>query len=136
MRISRLICQTDRGLARARSFSVSSGKPDGDVPVASEKKKTGIMALVKEHGVPFLIYWTGVWACTGVGTYFVLEVTGVDSVSFIRSLGIDLDVSPQTGNIGVAVAINEMMEVVRLPVCIATFKPMHNMYKEWKKKRD
>ena len=94
-----------------------------------KKKKMGLKDLVTEYGVPFLIYWTGVWACTGVSTYVLLEATQIDSIALMAKIGVNLDISASTGNIATAVAINEMMEVVRLPFCIATFKPMHRYYK-------
>merc|ERR1712086_255185 len=70
----------------------------------------------KHYGIPFLIYWTGMWAATGVIIYSGIELGGVDSVAAVRALdaqfGTDMasHINPSAGNLAVAIAVNEIIE--------------------------
>mmetsp|Transcript_11145 Transcript_11145/g.19042 ORF Transcript_11145/g.19042 Transcript_11145/m.19042 type:complete len:304 (-) Transcript_11145:16-927(-) len=127
----------------------------GDSPPPTEEKltKTELMKrLMKNYGVGFLIYWTAVWAASGVGIYGLISYLGPEaSLNMLRDLGVDqyipgltpsapapvdpalvesIDGQPQPAsskgvdprlvNVGVAVAINEVAELIRFPIVVAT----------------
>jgi len=100
---------------------------EGRSGAGSMQRKPGkFTTLMKEHGAFFLVYWTGFWAITGVGCYAAISALGSDAAfKAIRAVGLDniipLDsLDPSMGNLAVAVAINEGLEIVRLPFIIAT----------------
>merc|ERR1712159_201142 len=80
----------------------------------------------KEYGKPFLVWWTGTWLMTGLGIYAGLQLSGADSVALISAVDAKLNtelasrVDPTAGNVAIAVALNEIIEPLRLPVAIAT----------------
>ncbi|KNC79339.1 hypothetical protein SARC_08262 [Sphaeroforma arctica JP610] len=86
--------------------------------------KPGFRSMMKEYGKPFLVYWTGVWACTGVLTYGAVSYAGPDvALRGVQQLGVNTeewDLTPAKINTAVAVAINEMLEPIRFPICVAT----------------
>ena len=102
----------------------------GDGWWASLKRKS------KEHGVFFLVYYTGVWAATGVGTYAMLDsgVLGASTaVDAVKAVGLDrfVDVArldPKAGNLALAVVLNELLEPVRFPVGVLTVAPVHRAF--------
>ena len=56
--------------SRRREESVGkSQEPDSNGPEPTENKKKGLMAYAREYGAPFLVYWTGAWAITGLSIY-------------------------------------------------------------------
>uniref|UniRef100_A0A7S1BW81 DUF1279 domain-containing protein n=1 Tax=Corethron hystrix TaxID=216773 RepID=A0A7S1BW81_9STRA len=87
-------------------------------------------SLARDYGFQFMVYWTAVWACTGVGCYFALEMGGVDAISllmrFDAQFGTDVAsrIDPTLGNVAVAIAVNEMLEPIRLPFIVLTTKPV------------
>jgi len=86
--------------------------------------------LSANYGLPFMVYWTSVWCATGVGCYAAMEYGGVEALPLIQHLdqltGFDLanKIDPSLGNIAVAVAVNEMLEPIRLPFIVATTQPV------------
>ena len=89
--------------------------------------KMGIKAMFKEYGVPFLVWECVMWLGTGVVVYGAVTVAGgYDHVlPYLKSLGVDKYVDTETldpryGNLAIAVAINEALEVFRFPVVVAT----------------
>ena len=118
-----------REFSTAPPPAASDGPPP---PTPTPPPKKGIKALFKEYGPPFLVYWTSVWACTGVGLYVALQTFDVDAVKMLEHVNIHLNIDPSLGNAAVAIALNEALEVVRLPACIATFKPAYARYRRWK----
>ena len=124
-----------------RFFALESKKEEEKSPgpqveaqtvTEKKKKKPTLMQAVKELGVPFLIYWTSVWAASGVGLYLILETTGFDAIAALSRMGYDLEIDPKYakyGNVAIAAAVNEMAEIVRFPFCVATFKPVYTRYK-------
>jgi len=82
----------------------------------------------KEYGLPFTLWWTSAWIITGFGVYGVVSsgaVGGNDAIGLLKAVGlgslVDLDsINPSVGNLAVTIAINEALEVVRLPFVIAT----------------
>ena len=72
------------------------------------------MAKLKELGIPFTLYWTGVWACTGVGLYGVIEGLEIDLVNGVEGMLNEhwvkeepwkLNVPPSAGNAAAAFAV-------------------------------
>ena len=92
------------------------------------KSGSSLGELMRTHGLPFVGLWLGTWILGGCTIWAVLEtgmLGGADAVSLMRSVPmldqlIDLDgVDPTMGNIGLAVLLNEGLEIVRLPLCVA-----------------
>jgi len=87
--------------------------------------------FTKKYGVPFLVYWTLLYfGCMGA-VYVGLEMDVVSwgrILEFLRWLQfpgymVDLDaLNPTYGRLAVAVALNELLEVVRFPFMIVTLK--------------
>lgn len=87
--------------------------------------------LVKLHGPVFIVWWGSLWALGAGGLFLGFEYhffgAGVDAMSLAREWGVDqvVDLSglpPRLGNVGVAVAFNEVLEVVRFPFALMTVK--------------
>jgi len=95
-------------------------------------------ALARDYGIGFMIYWTGVWMATGAGCYFALEMGGVDAMDLLAKLdsttGTDLSsrIDPTLGNVAVAIAVNELIEPIRLPFVVLTVKPVVNFIRKGK----
>jgi len=95
-------------------------------------------ALARDYGMGFMIYWTGVWMATGAGCYFALEMGGVDAMDLLAKLdattGTDLSskIDPTLGNVAVAIAVNELIEPIRLPFVVLTVKPVVNFIRKGK----
>jgi hypothetical protein len=87
------------------------------------------------------VWWTTLYGTSGFTIYWLLQngyIGGGDAIDLIRSLGLEsyVDIeklNPTYGNIALAVVINEFLEVVRLPICIAT-TPM--IKRSWTKLRN
>jgi len=87
-------------------------------------KKQSIKSMARQYGPVFLVYWTGLWAASGVGLFAALEGATsaglVDIETVLAYLSLQDHVSPTAGNVAVAVAVNEALEVVRFPFTVAT----------------
>ena len=85
-------------------------------------------ALSRDYGFPFVVYWWSVWGVTGVLCYAGITVFEVPVQSYIAQvddyMGWDLAarVDPQLGEVAAALAVNEMLEPLRLPIVVATTK--------------
>ncbi len=95
--------------------------------VAIEKmKKRSFSDMLAEHGPIFAVYWTTTWLLTGGALYVGIDSLGSDcAIDMARNIGVgnmvDLDnINPQYGNIALVVALNEALEVVRLPLVVST----------------
>lgn len=73
----------------------------------------------------FVVYYAGLYVTTGVACYGVLSYTQavdigqvIDYLQLREQLDIDLDGS--AGNLVAAVAVNEGLEVLRLPFALLT----------------
>lgn len=82
--------------------------------------------MLKLYGPVYMVYGGVVWISSGIAIYGVLATTGVDVLPAIvavdDALGWDLAsrVDPSLGLVAVSVALNELLEVVRFPFCVAT----------------
>ena len=79
--------------------------------------------------MPFLVYWWAVWATTGVGTYLTLDGGLIDAVRIVDGFdglaGTQLSgrLDPDLGNVAMAIALNEMLEPIRLPIVVRATQP-------------
>jgi hypothetical protein len=66
----------------------------------------------------------------GVGMYLAIDIGGLDAMEILAKAdaytgwSLSDKVDPQMGKIGLALLLNEMAEPVRLPVVVATLKPV------------
>jgi len=87
-------------------------------------------ALARDYGVGFMIWYWTVWSSTALLTYAAIEVGNVDAIALIAKAdawtGYDIStkVDPTFGTIGLTMAVNEMLEPLRLPVVVLTTKPV------------
>lgn len=113
-------------------------KSDGQVQVKSDKedakknndkKKPGkieqLKGYFKEYGWVFVTYWTTVWAVNGVACFLIIEATGLDGIALLKSLGSDNiydigDWDPSFLNALIAIEVNELLELIRFPIIVAT----------------
>ncbi|RHY80727.1 hypothetical protein DYB31_005455 [Aphanomyces astaci] len=127
-------------IPHSKAFSTTSSQRETDLEAENTKlkaeieklkaqaKKKGFVAMVQENGLPFVLWWVTLYGSSGVGIYYALEagyIGGGDAIHLIQSLGLDqyIDIeklNPTYGNIAIAVLMNEILEAVRLPLCIAT----------------
>jgi hypothetical protein len=99
--------------------------PLGAARVEADAKKMSsaerMKEMVKQYGPIFMVYWTGLWAFTGVGFFAVVEYTSLVNVEAIVSYaGLHEYINPTAGSAAVAFAVNEMTEIVRFPFVIMT----------------
>ena len=86
--------------------------------------------LVQRYGLPFLGWYWVVWSASGAAVYGAIEFLEIDAMLFIEQWdtwtgwGIQSNVDPEWGTIGLAVAMNEILEPLRLPFVLVTVKPV------------
>jgi hypothetical protein len=86
--------------------------------------------LAKEYGMGFMVWYWTVWCSTAVLTYGAIEVLDVDAIALLSRVdnftGLDIanKVDPTLGTIGLTVAVNELIEPLRLPIVVFTTKPV------------
>ena len=90
-----------------------------------ESKMQKLKRMWKEHGTVFVGYYATMWIAGYIPCYFALEYFGVDGVEFLKWLGVDehVDISviePKYINALLAMEVNELFEIVRIPFVIAT----------------
>eukprot|EP00543_Licmophora_paradoxa_P004631 CAMPEP_0202449600 /NCGR_PEP_ID=MMETSP1360-20130828/8313_1 /ASSEMBLY_ACC=CAM_ASM_000848 /TAXON_ID=515479 /ORGANISM="Licmophora paradoxa, Strain CCMP2313" /LENGTH=152 /DNA_ID=CAMNT_0049067559 /DNA_START=54 /DNA_END=512 /DNA_ORIENTATION=+ len=89
-------------------------------------------ALARDYGFPFMAWYWTVWTSTAILTYFAIEIGNVDALALIAKvdgwtgLRISTYIDPTVGTIGLVLAINELIEPLRLPLVIVTTKPVVN----------
>lgn len=99
-----------------------------ELKVKLSKVKPGLMGTIKEYGMPFFLWWSGVYLSTGVGFYLAFDtglLNGPQAVSFVMDLGLDRLIDPERlnpshGNVALAFILNEAVEPIRFPFCVAT----------------
>jgi hypothetical protein len=83
-------------------------------------------AYSRDYGFPFMCYWTGCWVATGAVTYGAIAYGDFDALTIICRVdglfgtNIAANIDPTLGNVAVAIAVNELLEPIRLPFVIAT----------------
>ena len=89
-----------------------------------------LKSLTRDYGFPFLVYWWSLWGFTGILCYGSISFFSLDVPSLLKNLDslINIDVSgridPDLGEVAVAVAVNELLEPVRLPFVVVTTKKL------------
>jgi len=121
------------------NFSSNSNVEAGKQPkVEDENKKEGKLAQMKryfkEYKWVFITYWTGTWVAGALVCYGVIEALGIDGIALLRSLGSDniYDISewdPRILNALIAIEVNELFEIVRFPLIIATTPKVANWWR-------
>ena len=107
---------------------------------AKESKLQKLKRMWKEHGTVFVGYYAAMWVAGYIPCYFALEYMGVDGIEFIKWLGVDehVDISlieriePKYINMLLAMEVNELFEIVRVPFVIATTPALSRRLKERK----
>lgn len=91
-------------------------------------------ALARDYGAGFLVWYWAVWFSTAGMTYAAIELGGVDAMALVTKLdgytGFDVasKLDPTLGTIALTLAVNEMLEPLRLPVVVLTTKPVVNLF--------
>jgi hypothetical protein len=86
--------------------------------------------LARDYGTSLVIYYGVAWAGSAVLCFGAMQLFNVDALLLLAQvdakLGWDLcsKVSPEMGQVGVALILNEFLEVVRLPLVVLTVKPV------------
>ena len=96
--------------------------------------------MMKLYGLPFFIWYSTLYVGMGAGFYVSISqgyVGGGDILEFVTSLGLDQYIdttrlNSHYANLMGAFVLNELAEVVRMPLCIAT-TPMIAKYVRSKK---
>eukprot|EP00541_Cyclophora_tenuis_P016158 CAMPEP_0116540802 /NCGR_PEP_ID=MMETSP0397-20121206/143_1 /TAXON_ID=216820 /ORGANISM="Cyclophora tenuis, Strain ECT3854" /LENGTH=166 /DNA_ID=CAMNT_0004064701 /DNA_START=55 /DNA_END=555 /DNA_ORIENTATION=- len=89
-------------------------------------------ALARDYGLPFMAWYWTIWVTTGLLTYTAIELGGVDAMAILANVdnwtgwNISSHVDPTVGTIGLTLAVNELIEPIRLPIVILTTKPIVN----------
>mmetsp|Transcript_252 Transcript_252/g.402 ORF Transcript_252/g.402 Transcript_252/m.402 type:complete len:206 (+) Transcript_252:79-696(+) len=87
-------------------------------------------ALSRDYGIAFLAYYWTVWTSTAILTYGAIELGGIDAMALLAKVDtltgyeISNKVDPTLGTIGLTVAVNELIEPIRLPMVVLTTKPV------------
>ena len=123
-------------LAR-RALCSSSSSSSGAAPPKKPSRWARIKATAKEHGLTFVVFWTGTWVACGACIYGGMTLAGVDGTRLLAwaddrwpDIGLrerisayaDLDAASTKTIVNglIAIELNELLEVVRLPLVIAT----------------
>jgi len=96
-----------------------------------KKKKGGMLAMIQEYGVAFGILYFFLWLIPILIFYSILSLGFIgweDAKDGLKGLGLgqyfDLDgINPKYGNLAIAVFLNEFVELVRVPIVLASVKP-------------
>lgn len=87
-------------------------------------------ALARDYGIAFMAWYWVVWTSTAALTYTAIEVGGIDAIALISKvdnltgLEISKNLDPTIGTIGLTLAVNELLEPLRLPIVVFTTKPI------------
>eukprot|EP00568_Trieres_chinensis_P018896 CAMPEP_0183329504 /NCGR_PEP_ID=MMETSP0160_2-20130417/84828_1 /TAXON_ID=2839 ORGANISM="Odontella Sinensis, Strain Grunow 1884" /NCGR_SAMPLE_ID=MMETSP0160_2 /ASSEMBLY_ACC=CAM_ASM_000250 /LENGTH=202 /DNA_ID=CAMNT_0025497695 /DNA_START=105 /DNA_END=713 /DNA_ORIENTATION=- len=91
-------------------------------------------ALARDYGVGFMVWYWCVWVTTCGLTYVAIDVGDVDAMAILARVdnwtGWDLSnkVDPTLGTIGLTIAVNELLEPLRLPIVVFTVKPVVDFF--------
>ena len=95
---------------------------------AAEAERPSRLGMIQKYGVTFMVTWGALYCAPLAGIYGALStglIGGADAIEVLKYLGIDrlgIDISlinPTFGNVALSYGINEVLEVVRLPVAVA-----------------
>ena len=101
--------------------------------------------MATEYGLPFVVYWWGLWIATMPLCIGGLEFFEIDGLALIQGfdnicgdyIGVDTDmaskINTEYGRIATGLVLNECLEVVRLPFIIATTPTFARVFFKHKK---
>jgi len=101
-------------------------KPEED----DKAKKPGFADMLARHGPVFMVYWGAMWLGSAGAIYTIIELNGPQTaLELVHRIGLDQvlpihNIDPRFGNIALALALNEAVEIVRFPFVIATTPPL------------
>jgi Protein of unknown function (DUF1279) len=113
----------DRQLAK---LSMLRGINTGELYTFRGKYK----ALARDYGFPFIAWYWVVWSSTFCVSYTAISLGLIDTMEVMHMLDVwtglqvSAHVDPTLGSIGLAVALNEVLEPLRLPIVMYTTKPV------------
>lgn len=87
-------------------------------------------AMTRDYGIPFMAWYWTVWFSTATLVYGCIELGNVDAIALIAQVdgytgwSVSTKIDPTFGTIGLTLAINELLEPLRLPVVVLTTKPV------------
>jgi len=90
--------------------------------------------LARDYGIGFMMWYWTVWCSTAALTYASIEVLGVDAMALFARVdgwtGYDISskVDPTLGTIGLTIAVNELLEPLRLPIVVFSTKPVVDFF--------
>ncbi|KAF4747752.1 hypothetical protein FOZ62_005452 [Perkinsus olseni] len=93
-------------------------------------KPKGLYGYMQKYGLPFVFWYGLLYVGGGIAWFLIFEY---DYVSYdyvhnkLSSLGLEKyirDIDPTLGKLGIAIAVNEISEVIRLPFALATIAPL------------
>ena len=113
----------------SRLDSLSSSSSSSSSQSLSWRQRS--VQMTKKYGFPFAVYWWGAWFVTLPLCLGLIEVLDVDGLALVNQIdsaarycGLDADLSSrvdeQHGRYATGFVLNEVLEVVRLPVVLAT----------------
>eukprot|EP00567_Pseudictyota_dubia_P003336 CAMPEP_0197434696 /NCGR_PEP_ID=MMETSP1175-20131217/2392_1 /TAXON_ID=1003142 /ORGANISM="Triceratium dubium, Strain CCMP147" /LENGTH=183 /DNA_ID=CAMNT_0042963515 /DNA_START=174 /DNA_END=729 /DNA_ORIENTATION=+ len=91
-------------------------------------------ALARDYGVGFMVWYWCIWTCTCALTYAAIEIGGVDALALLARVdawtGYDMSArtDPALGTIGLTIAVNELLEPLRLPIVVSTTRPVVDFF--------
>lgn len=100
---------------------------------AAPPPKSSKLAMFKKYGIPFSIYLTSAYLVTGVLSYIGVGIAGEEAArAMVLSIARDTlgweslaqkieTLDPVYSRLTVAIAVNELLEIVRLPLVLVTF---------------
>lgn len=108
-----------------------------DMDEKLKKKSGGLWAMISEYGMPFVVWYCVLWVSGVLGIYTALNTGYIgweDAKNTLCNLGVDnyldLDaIDPAYGNLVIAIFVNEMLEPIRLPLALATIKPIVTLFR-------
>jgi hypothetical protein len=86
--------------------------------------------LARDYGLPFMMWYWTVWFSTALLVYGAIEVGGIDALEILATVdkymgwSLSNHVDHTVGTIGLTIAVNELLEPVRLPLVVVTTKPV------------
>jgi len=84
-----------------------------------------MLSMFKEHGIVFVGYYTAMYAASFGVAYAALTASGVDGVALCKKVGVNAIVDTKNWssalvNAAIALVIADAVEIIRLPLVLAT----------------
>ena len=92
-------------------------------------------ALARDYGLGFMAWYWTCWCGTLGLTYAAIDIGGFDALPLIAKIdgvigtNVAHSIDPRLGNVAVSIAVNEILEPLRLPFVVMTTKPIVKMFK-------